>query len=332
MLKNQNIENNYSKVSWKNDNEKKSYPNGKPLSMHKGKHKLPAYFLEWIEFVKVCPTCETKILCDFWDYQKVKKQVECPECKAVSDWPATARDAKDKTKFDFQTSLLNPKYEEHLKQRVAQSRKEGKEISDANMKEQSHTIKKVSGEASVSVSEEEMKKMEEIAEAMVSRYSIQPINLDAIGQIKHCFETQQIAKQKRFEEMVLEGYSQFKELSKYTKLAKRCVLKIYIDNFLTPTKFIKSRLLINKILKQRVGRILTQEDITKYLNEIGVYEESGSVRKNKMNKGNFSDEFDRAMEEIEANEKKNPSLHSQIMIALDRKNTKGLAKVKKPKE
>ena len=313
MLKNQNIENDYSKVSWRNDNEKKSHPNGKPLSMHKGKFNLHGYFLEWIEFVKVCPTCETKILCDFWDHQKVKKQVECPECKAVSDWPATATDAKDKTPFDFQTSLLNYKKDE-----------------PTTRKKQSHTIKKVSGE--VSVSEEEMKKMEEIAEAMASRYSIQPINLDAIGEIKHCFEKQQIAKQKRFDEMVLEGYTQFKELSKFTKFAKRCVLKIYIDNFLTPTKFIKSRLLINKILKERVGRILTQPDITKYLNEIGVYEESGSVRKNKMNKGNFSDEFDRAMAEIEANEKKNPSLHSQIMTALDRKNTKGLAKVKKTEE
>ena len=94
------MDNKYSKTSWKNKKEQKTYPHGKRMSAQKG-GLISDYFDKWIEYVKVCKHCDFKILPDDWDFQKVKTEVRCDRCGYISHFPNGKVNAKNSTPFNF---------------------------------------------------------------------------------------------------------------------------------------------------------------------------------------------------------------------------------------
>ena len=83
-------------------NQTKINPNGKRKPYQKGVHQ--AYFDGWIEFVKVCPNCQTTILEDDFDYQKVNDNVVCDGCGSTSQFNTSRMESK-RTEYTFEKEL-----------------------------------------------------------------------------------------------------------------------------------------------------------------------------------------------------------------------------------
>jgi hypothetical protein len=84
-------------------NKSKISPNGKRKPFQKGVHQ--GYFDGWLEFVKVCPNCDTTIIEDDFDYQKVNDNVVCDGCGSTSQFN-TSRMSSKRTEYSFEEEIL----------------------------------------------------------------------------------------------------------------------------------------------------------------------------------------------------------------------------------
>ena len=74
------------------------HPNGKKTSAQK---KSYDYFDAWVDYVKVCQSCNTTILIDGWKYSELKTEISCGSCGVYYQFPTGKRNRQDKTPFTY---------------------------------------------------------------------------------------------------------------------------------------------------------------------------------------------------------------------------------------